>query len=96
MNETIQKAAPRKPPVSEGKTANAHRSPSLVMPALRTQIVASVRAGRPVVQVAKEFNVTQACVLELMVRAMNRDFDFRLERLEDEVLPPRPSMVRVA
>lgn len=79
---------PRKPP--EKARVSAHRSPSLVMPAMRTMIVGSVRMGRSVAATAAEYNVTQACVLELVLRATVRDLDTRLGRLEDVTLTPPP------
>ena len=85
--------AQRKLPGTERKTA--HRSPNVVMPTMRQMIVGSVRAGRSVAQTAREYDVTQACVLELVLRSSIADVSRRLERLEDAVLSG-PAIARAA
>jgi hypothetical protein len=63
----------------------AHEVPSQVMPALRKEIVGSVRAGRSIKQCASEYNVTQPTVIELWARAMFYVLDMRLQDIEDRM-----------
>jgi hypothetical protein len=72
---------PRKGPARQGAensrqavTRRCHDVPSTLMPALRSAIVGSLRAGRSVEQTRKEYNCTAAVAMELWLRDLEKRF----------------------
>lgn len=78
MSPTLQRAVSieqrgqRKPVERARKVVNAHSVPSTMMPALRGELVQALRAGRSVVQSAKEFDTTAVVAIELWLRDVER------------------------
>ncbi|HXR75170.1 MAG TPA: hypothetical protein VN737_04285 [Bryobacteraceae bacterium] len=66
-------------------TSRKAQVPAAVLPALRPQMVGSLRAGRNLLQVQREFDVTLAVAVELWHRDSISRVERRIERLEDQV-----------
>jgi hypothetical protein len=84
---TAQRDSQERVQTKRKSAGTAHRASTTMMPAMRTAVVDSMRAGREPRNCAEEYNVSQSLCLWLWMRHEIRRINSRLEAVEDKVLP---------